>query len=38
MKLPLNNTARTRADVQFVIGAAVSVAVLIAFVICLHAF
>ena len=37
MKLP-SDTARTRADLQFVVGAVVSVAVLIAFVICLHAF
>jgi hypothetical protein len=38
MKLLLNNTTRARADFQFVVGAVVSVAVLIAFVICLHAF
>jgi hypothetical protein len=38
MKLLSTNTARLRADVQFVLGAALSVAVLIAFVICLHAF
>jgi hypothetical protein len=37
MKLLSINVARARADVQFVLGAAVSVAVLIAFVLCLHA-
>lgn len=38
MKLPITTNARVRADLQFVVGAVVAVAVLIAFVFCLHAF
>jgi hypothetical protein len=38
MKLLSTNTARPRADVLFVLGATLSVVVLIAFVMCLHAF
>ncbi len=38
MKLPSTHAVLSRADLHFVVRAIVSVIVLIAFVICLHAF